>query len=219
MRIDFNNRWSIPAATGVSSFLIGIGTGYMFGQLRIRTAQKRVELIPAHFEEFKERVDKGFEDLKAHMNHVIEEEEEADDEEDDEEPSSHSVFAEKADPDWNYEAELLERDPEKPYIIHIDEFIENEPNHSNDTLTYYKGDDILVDAIDVPIYDYKNTVGELKFGHGSNDPNVVYVRNEKLNADYEILLDHGYFQVEVLGHEIETNLSHERSPLLRFREP
>jgi hypothetical protein len=71
------------------------------------------------------------------------------------------------------------------------------------TLMYYAGDDILVDELDVPIYNYQKIVGELKFGHGSQDPNIVYVRNEKLQLEYEILNNPESFQVEVLGDTIE----------------
>jgi hypothetical protein len=121
-----------------------------------------------------------------------------------------TIFKDNSDGDWNMEAEMDGRSAAHPYIIHHDEFYNTE-NEGFDctqtTLTYYKGDDILCDEQEVPIYEYLKLTGMLKFGHGSKDPNVVYIRNEALGAEYEILLDHGYFQTEVLGQELEDNLN------------
>jgi hypothetical protein len=109
------------------------------------------------------------------------------------------------DDDWNYDEELAKRSEDRPFIIHKDEFYENEHDYSQITLTYYSGDDILVDEDDSPIYSHNQVVGELKFGHGSGDPNVVYVRNDKRRAEYEVLFDPGLYSVEVLGLSIEDN--------------
>jgi len=61
----------------------------------------------------------------------------------------------------------------------------------------------LCDSHDKPIYNHSEVVGELLFGHGSNDPNVVYIRNPKLEAEYEILRDEGSYEEIVLGEQIE----------------
>lgn len=106
---------------------------------------------------------------------------------------------------WDYAVEMENRkqNPGLPYIIHRDEFMDNEGGHVQRTITYYEGDDILADDGDIPIYQPSTIVGNIEFGKGSQDPNVCYVRNEKLNAEYEILRHHGRFTVEVLGEEIE----------------
>jgi hypothetical protein len=112
-----------------------------------------------------------------------------------------SVFAH--DDDWDYEQELAKRDPEQPYILHKDEFFEGEKGFPQITLTYYQGDDILVDDHENIVPNAKTVVGEMKFGHGSGDRNVVYVRNEVLGAEYEVLLSQGEYTIEVLGLEAE----------------
>jgi hypothetical protein len=105
---------------------------------------------------------------------------------------------------WDYEEEEQNRgNPEVPYIIHVDEYFANEKDYQQSTLQYYQGDNIICDETDVPLYNPEKIVGKLMFGHGSNDPNICYVRNEKLEMEWEILLDHGHFQTEVLGHHIE----------------
>jgi hypothetical protein len=105
------------------------------------------------------------------------------------------------DPEWDYEEELKHRDPKKPYIIHRDEFEEDEYDKDprQTTITYYRGDDVLVDEGMQVIYRPETVVGVLEFGKGSGDPNVCFVRNEELDAEYEVLLDPGYYYVEVLG--------------------
>lgn len=130
----------------------------------------------------------------------------------------HVIFPEEEnDPNWNFAEEMKTRSSETPYVIHRTEYEQGEAGYSQSTLTYYAGDDILTDDHDVPIYNKEYLTGELKFGHGSEDPNIVYVRNERLDADYEVLLDHGYYQVEILGEEIENALNHEKDPPRKFR--
>jgi len=128
-----------------------------------------------------------------------------------------NIFANSPSEEWDYELELQNRRGEFPYIIHRDEFFADEMGNSQSTLTYYVGDDILVDEQNVPIYNYSSVVGNLRFGHGSEDQNVVYIRNEKLKTEYEVIQDSGYYQVEVLGLEIENRI--EAEELRHSRRP
>lgn len=121
-----------------------------------------------------------------------------------EEIIAQNVFAED-DGDWNYEEEVKHRTSSDPYIIHKDEFWANELDYSQSTLTYYAGDDIMADEEDAPVYNYLKVTGPLKFGHGSGDPHVFHVRNDKNRAEYEILLHESLYSEEVLGLEIEDN--------------
>lgn len=108
---------------------------------------------------------------------------------------------------WNYEAEVASREDKELYIIHKDEFIQGNfggEDHEQTTLTYFAEDDVLADEKDQPIADIDGTVGleHLEyFGHGSEDPNVVYVRNEKLRLDIEITRSMGSYAAEV--HNIQ----------------
>jgi hypothetical protein len=102
------------------------------------------------------------------------------------------------DDDWNYELEYEKRG-NGIYIIHADEYIQGDYEFKQETVTYYAEDDIMADMEDTPIYNYYDRMGELKFGHGSKDKNVVYIRNERLNREWEVLLHHGSYEVEVKG--------------------
>lgn len=125
------------------------------------------------------------------------------------------------DEDWDYVEELKGRKASAPYILHKDEFYADEMGYSQITLCYYAGDDIMCDEDDSPIYDYKTVTGPLRFGHGSDDPNVFHVRNEKHKSEYEILFHEGLYSIEVLGLEIEENsrvndLKHSRVPKFKL---
>jgi hypothetical protein len=130
-----------------------------------------------------------------------------------------NIFA-GSDEEWDYEAEINRRGSD-PYIIHVDEFVANELGYDQHTMTYYMLDDILADENDVPVYNYSHAVGELKFGHGSKDPSLVYIRSENARTEWEIIRHTGSFETEVRGLEIESQyesreLRHARSPQ-RFR--
>lgn len=124
------------------------------------------------------------------------------------------------DGQWVMEEELSQRSREAPYVIHVDEFSNDEMDFRQETLTYYAGDDIMADSADTPIYDYQGLMGTLKFGHGSGDKNVVYIRNEAIRMEWEILRESGSFEQEVLGFAIEQAAAEQdlkHSSTLKFR--
>lgn len=143
-------------------------------------------------------------------------------EEEEAQPNVVSIFPANSDDDWDFDKEVMLRTPDAPYIIHKDEFFGDEMGwDTQQTLTWYEGDKILCNEQDIPIHKPDNLVGELKFGHGSGDPNVVYIRNESLQAEYEVLRDRGSYEIDVLGGQVEKqlqedDLKHSRQPT-RFR--
>lgn len=80
-------------------------------------------------------------------------------------------------------------DPDaEPYVIPPDEFGELD-DYSEISLTYYS-DHILADDFDDPIEDIPGTVGFDSLTHfGEYEDDSVFVRNDRLKCDYEILLD------------------------------
>jgi len=140
-------------------------------------------------------------------------------------PITYSIFTDPID-DWSYEDEEQNRTDAKPYVLHRDEFYAEERGYSQTTLTYYAGDNIMVDQENVPVYNFEDVVGPLKFGHGSGDPNVFHVRNAHLEAEFEVLHDRGHYSVEVLGLEEiddktaleDKHLKHSGDRVRRFRQ-
>lgn len=103
---------------------------------------------------------------------------------------------------WNYPRELESRSANSPYVIHQDEFVEGERGYTKVTYTYYAPDDVLVDEADehpVPHGDLVVGQDNLKFGHGTDDVDVVFVRNDRLEIDIEICRTHKSYEEEALG--------------------
>lgn len=104
------------------------------------------------------------------------------------------------------EPEDEERDPSKPYIISIEEYMQDRPNYDKNTLTYFEEDDVTCDERESVIPDAENVIGTealTRFGDKSKNENAVYVRNEELEADFEILLDKRSYSEVVLGFKEE----------------
>ena len=128
-------------------------------------------------------------------------------------PGTSNIF-EKADKEvWDQELEEDSRDGEKPFVISHDEWVERKGNNDQMTLTYFEADDILVDDTDMIVQDVEQFVGEdnlTKWGHGSKDNNVVYIRNPKTGLDAEIVRSKGSYAHEVMG--VDDELRHSYSP-------
>lgn len=105
---------------------------------------------------------------------------------------------------WDFPTEIAQRSPDEPYVIHQDEFTESIPGYSHVTYTYYAEDDVLVDEGDghpLPHADLIVGVQNLKFGHGADDINVVFVRNDRLQTEMEICRSPHSYEESVLGLE------------------
>lgn len=101
----------------------------------------------------------------------------------------------------DFSEEVSARNPEEPYIIAVTEYLPNDSNYSQETVTWYEGDGVLVDDRDEPVKDPDATIGlgNLRFGHRSDDENVVYIRNDRLLIDFEVLRHDGKYAIVVLG--------------------
>jgi hypothetical protein len=102
--------------------------------------------------------------------------------------------------EWDYETEVAARSKQMPYIIHVDE--KGETGLDCYTFTYYAGDDVICDERDKVIDDKNALVGDHnldQFGHGSNDASIVYVRNEELAVEIELVKSEGTYVEEVVG--------------------
>jgi hypothetical protein len=93
---------------------------------------------------------------------------------------------------------------EPPYVINRELFFNSDTEYEQYTMTWYAGDETLVNQSDrvVEEKDVDFTVGREnlnKFGEESGDPNVVYIRCEALEMDFEIVKSDGSYAKEVLG--------------------
>lgn len=232
MRLQWKRHWTTPSVVGVISFGIGVAAGYVIksyqnraitkleeaiDKMKATTEEMESDFVQAQFkmDEDKEKInvmiqqvghvirrfkDEGQEFLNRHAEDV---KARLDDPTDLEFHEDTATLFKGKDNDWNYADEIRVRTPDAPYIINVDEYMDDERDYRQSSLTYYRGDNILTDELDVPVYNIDKVVGKLEFGKGSRDPSIVYVRNEQLEAEYEVILDHGYFQVQILGQELE----------------
>lgn len=103
----------------------------------------------------------------------------------------------------SHEARNYEMDND-PCVITVEEFFECTTNHDKLTLTYYEDDGVLVDENEEIIEDPNYTVGPdalVSFGEGSDDPEIVYVRNSRIGTDFEIVRLSKSYKDTVMGVE------------------
>lgn len=104
--------------------------------------------------------------------------------------------------EWDFKREMTKRTGTKPYIIHHTEMGELD-GFNNVAYSYYPVDNVLVDEDGQRIENVEEVIGEDTlgyFGHGSEDPNVVFVRNNRLRLHIEIQqLPGRSYAVDVLG--------------------
>lgn len=100
---------------------------------------------------------------------------------------------------------VLNEDYEKedyPYVISFHDYTESMTHIDKIELVYFKGDDVLVDDQDNIIDNVEYLIGEdnlFELGNDPETPNVLYIRNPKTGADYEIIQNDASFREVVLG--------------------
>lgn len=87
----------------------------------------------------------------------------------------------------------------EPYIISQESMFNDETEWEKPTLSYYAGDDVLIDERGEVLDETHRTryVGErhLKmFGVLSEDENIVYVRSPQISSDFEVILEPGNYK-------------------------
>lgn len=88
-------------------------------------------------------------------------------------------------------------------LIRRKEFFEGPLNDSyhQTAVTYYQNDDVLLDAADKQL-DVAAAIGSIRpswFGNEADDENVCYVRNTKIQIEFEVNRAQGSYAKDVLG--------------------
>ena len=99
-------------------------------------------------------------------------------------------YAKIYDAGYSNYSDIEHRSASKPYVIHPNEACEKEEEgYSFVSLSYYT-DGIITDDNDEILEDIEGTIGEESLKHfGEYEDDSVYVRNDRLKIDYEILLE------------------------------
>ena len=83
---------------------------------------------------------------------------------------------------------------DKPYVISAGQFAREYPQFNKVTLEYYEYNGILVSENNDSIENIAETIGADSLKRiGEYEPDVVYVRNERLETDYEVCRIHSDF--------------------------
>lgn len=128
-----------------------------------------------------------------------------------------AVLTEEEARQFNNEAPVPNIEPmsgdNRPYIISVDQFMANEEEYDQITLTYYEGDQQLTSDDDSLVDDVDGSIGRQhlhKFGEMSGNSDTVYVRNIERRADFEIIRDYRSFGKDMLGID---------EPDIRIKDP
>lgn len=154
------------------------------------------ELLPAAEREFQDYREKVAEYAAEEMlDVVVGAITESDIGEDGMDHATYNIFKEE-------QKRLDERDPNKPYLIGIEEYSDPPSGYDSLTVNYYPDDNILVDERDIAIDLVEETVGEwnlTQFGVNGDETHIIYVRNERVQADFEIVRHEGSFAEAAFG--------------------
>lgn len=87
------------------------------------------------------------------------------------------------------------------YVISQPTFFANESDMTQSTISYFAEDDVYADEDDNIIDNVDFLIGTetTPYGYMSNGEDLVYIRNEALEVEYEVVRSHGSYQDEVLG--------------------
>ena len=113
-------------------------------------------------------------------------------------------YMESPDPEEQYAREWLDNPypdlgisgpteglAEAPYVITSDEFVNGKRNFDKVTLYYYDGNAALVDQTETTLEDIDDLIGRESLNHfDESEGGVLFVRNETLSTDYEVLMVH-----------------------------
>lgn len=122
-------------------------------------------------------------------------------------PPEDAFEVEEVDPglreDTGYELpEDYSIEKDKPYLITVEEFLDNNPGHEQATITWFEDDDTLLGEDEEIIQDIDGIIGRRHldmFGVKSRDAQIVYVRNENIEVDFEIIRREGSFVAAMYG--------------------
>lgn len=94
-------------------------------------------------------------------------------------------------------AQHPEEDHDEPYILTVEEFEDGRAGYDSIGLSYYEGDDTLVDESEEMV-EADETIGteNLEWFKGSGT-DAMYIRNDRVSCDYEVIrLDGNFYDPE-----------------------
>lgn len=217
-----NNNY-IVAGVAVASLTIGAASGYFFAKRKFsNTYEEIIEREVREAREFYKRtykadeygtpestaevlLEEATEAIRSYQGEPgdplvesVQEHEDPDLPDEEQEVEERNIF----DDGDQLKIDKSDRSPDKPYVVDLDEYMSNQGEYEQVSLTFYEGDNVLADDDD-RVIDQVNIVGRMNLNmFGASDPeqpHVVLIRNEKFKTDYEITHSDGKYAHEVMG--------------------
>lgn len=184
-------------------FASGLAAGAVGGYLVTK------ELLNAQFEKEYESLQEYYNHKLYNMKEATQEDEEPKGKEKETKPIARISRVAKPDaevePDYDeiieklnynqYSTKVEKTLNKKPYIISVDEFMDN-ANHDKKIYSYFPDDDVVMDSETDEVVDNV----EMVLGTENlevitmDDNNEVYIRNETYGCDYQIILESGSYE-------------------------
>lgn len=211
------------ATVALASAGIGYGVGFKAAERKLSAAfEERLEKETAGMREFYQAVKKPFATPQEAAAELIQETEDVPEESTADKANNrvayHKIIKKEYAPADDPEEELAIQAEvgveeiahhnvfqEAPVIISQEEFMQNDSEYIQGSLTYYQVDEVLTDERESVIEDLDETVGANNvkmFGHknsGSSDPHIIHIRNGRLQMEFEVSLSESSYRREVLG--------------------
>lgn len=173
-----------------------------FYKAKMKNADKEVEKLVNEFNQHEEDMKKDFGIVERKVN-----EEENDNGEVKQGKIDYSKFqkpnleelARKYSAGMNEHPE--DDEPDAPYLITAEQFVEDRLHYDKVTFTYYLDDSVLANEEEELISDADYYVGDIL--DMVEEAGTVYVRNSKINMDMEILVIEQSYSEDILGVEEE----------------
>ena len=175
---------TLTYAAAFTAYILGIATGILVVKDRMeRTYKKRsddeIKSVKDAFEErLKKRTERS-EEESAKINEI------------------YTRLLEQARYKAKDEPEETEFESMGAVVIPPDEF-EEDTSYITQTVVYYRESDVFVNEDDESVgrEDWEKALGcevASRFGENEDDPDTVYIRNDRLRAYYEVLLEEGEY--------------------------
>lgn len=186
----------------------GFGLGLLFEELKDRQANRVIEVVD--FKRIPDESKKAPHIEKPELDQLVKRYRTEESNYEDYSKTSKDDISEDPYPPEDFlspeEDEADEEPPEvefsTPQIIPRLEFENEKTNYEVQTLMYYAYDDTVCDENEQVISSPEDLIGDdalVCFGLGSDDPNTVYICNDKRGTKYEVIKVSASYQEQVLG--------------------
>lgn len=100
--------------------------------------------------------------------------------------------------------QTLTNEPDDIEVISLEEYAQPDPGIDRVTLYYYEDDDTVCGEDEQVVGAPEELIGDVAldmFGEKSDDADVVYVRNNRIATDFEVIRLHKSYKKEILGQD------------------